>query len=191
MPHLRRYIRPSLASLAVAFFLGSQADAQTHSQISTGTRVRVVSAPVEASLRNNISKGSLVGHSADSIILRSEKGERIAIGMMDIVQVETSRGPQSASRAVPGGVLGLILGGILGTAAASIGDAIENSPAFGGPKTRNSSVVSGALVGGVLGGGIGSLFGAMMRTEGWKPVITAPGVQGGILPGGLGLSLSF
>jgi len=148
---------------------------QTAPTLAPGSRVRVEAPAVHG--------GALIGQiealDAASLRVQLQTGGVITVPRDAIVRIDTSEGrrPNKLRGAVIGGCVGLV-GGLVVAAQSREEDDRSFSPGF----DRSVEVIGTLTLAGV-GAGLGTLVGAMIRTERWQEVqLPVPSMRLGLAP---------
>jgi hypothetical protein len=157
--------------------------------LTVGTRLRVTG-PYDEGFQASI-VGTFIGVRSDTLLLGQDQGsfEPRAIPINSITKLEESRGGRGngLKGAAGGSLLGVIVGGALGTAL--VVSAARGSPVallfIGG----GAAIVVGAIAFGLIGGAAGAAVGSQEKSERWRKVpvstlnseseLTTPGEAGG------------
>ena len=153
--------------------------------VAPGTRVRIT-VPGEARR-----VGTVVAIVGDTLVAQWERGGARGVALSQLSRLEVSRGRHRRPwrGAGLGLALGATVGAVVGAATYEGCEGRANCMELGGPGTN---AVAAALVIGVAGAAVGGVLGASRPTEAWRSV-PRERLRVGItmLPGGLGLALSF
>ena len=163
----------------------------TGTPLAEGTRVRVSTAH-----RREAITGVVVSHSADSLVVRSDKDSgAVALSTAQVSRVEVSRGRRSQK--ARGAGIGFLSGAGIG---ALVGVALYEKPSCGGESwvCLDFGPQFDAAVGAILLGGVGALVGTRLGSrerELWRPASGGLGrdARMGIAParGGVALTASL
>jgi hypothetical protein len=157
----------AISSVFAILLLTPLNDAFAQQEIQVGSQVRI-SAP-ECGLQGHT--GVFGGVEGDTLLFSF--GSSTARCLSESV-TRLDRRVESKSKALEGGLIGLIVGGVGGAAigAATYQECIPEGwlDCMFAPESAGEQAALGAVVGGVLGAGIGALAGALRKGNGWERI---------------------
>lgn len=166
-----------IAALLSLTFLVSQGSLGAQAPVEPGQRVRVThhlsgesvtnlaTGETRVVMKRRRDTGSLIEFTADSVVLGDDPDARLALPLTSVTKLEVSRGRKSL-----GAGKGALWGSLIGVATGAALGAVAYSEPNDFVHNRGDAALLGAVVLGVPGLVVGTIAGAISKTDRWEEV---------------------